>query len=340
MKKVVGFGEILVRLAPSGYLKFVQATSFDVNYTGAEANVCVSLGNFGIPTSFVTKLPRNDISDCAVKKLRMFGVETSDIVWGGDRIGSYYLERGASQRPSKIVYDRKYSAISMASPSDFDWDEILKDAGWLHFTGITAGLGGETARICRDACEAAKRNGLKISCDLNYRKNLWSPEAAQETMTKLVRYCDVLIGNEEDAQIALGMKPEGSDVTGGKLDYNGYSKLAGEISKAFGIPTVAFTLRTSYSASDNGWAGMIYSGGETHFSKEYKIHMVDRVGGGDSFGAGLIYALINDYGPKEAIEFATAASCLKQTMEMDFNLASVEDVCRLITGDGSGRVQR
>ena len=332
----------MVRLAPSGYLKFVQASSFDVNYTGAEANVCVSLGNFGIPVRYVTKLPKNEISDCAVKKLKQFGVETDHIVWGGGRIGTYYLERGASQRPSKIVYDRKYSAISMAKPSDFDWEYIFDGAGWFHFTGINPALGNDTAQISRDACEAAQKKGLTISCDLNYRKNLWSPEEARETMPELVRYCDVLIGNEEDAEIALGMKPGGTDVSTGKLNYDSYAQLAKKVSETFEIPAVAFTLRTSHSASDNGWAGMIFTGGEAYFSKEYEIHLVDRVGGGDSFAAGLIFAMSmsSGYDPQKTVEFATAASCLKQTMEMDFNLANVEDVHRLLDGDGSGRVQR
>ena len=340
MKKVVGFGELMVRLAPSGHLKFVQAVSFDVNYTGSEANVCVSLSNFGIPTSYVTKLPKNDIADCAVKKLHQFGVETSNIVWGGDRMGVYYLERGASQRPSKVVYDRKYSAFSQASPNDFDWDKIFDGAWWFHFTGLNPALGGNMVEISLEACKAAKKAGLTISCDLNYRRNLWSPEAARKIMPDLVRYCDLLIGNEEDVDLTMGMKAGSTDVTGGKLDYDGYTQLAEKIFKEYGIPAIAFTLRTSHSASDNGWSAMLYTGGKVFFPKEYAIHMVDRVGGGDSFAAGLIYAMSGNYDPQEAIEFATAASCLKQTMEMDFNLASVEDVCRLVDGDSSGRVQR
>ncbi|MDR2909572.1 MAG: sugar kinase [Oscillospiraceae bacterium] len=327
-------------MAPRGYLKFIQADGFDINYTGSEANVCVSLCSFGLAADFVTKLPKNDISAACLATMRKFGVGVDKIVYGGDRLGSYYLERGASQRPSKVIYDRKYSSISMAGPADFDWDTIFADAGWFHFTGINPALGGEMARISLDACKAARQSGLTVSCDLNYRKNLWSTEEAREIMPELVRRCDLLIGNEEDAEKCLGLSPEGTDVVAGRLNREGYAKLAATISERFEIPQVAFTLRTSRSASDNNWAGMLYSGGNAYFSKAYDIHMVDRVGGGDSFSAGLIYALVQGYDPQEAIEFAVAASCLKQTMEYDFNLATAEDVRQLMGGDGSGRVQR
>ncbi|GHV44644.1 2-dehydro-3-deoxygluconokinase [Synergistales bacterium] len=340
MGKIIGFGEIMLRLAPKGHLKFVQANEFELNYTGAEANVCVSLSNFGLQSDFVTKLPANDIAACAVKKLHQFGVGTDKIVWGGDRMGSYFLERGASQRPSKVIYDRKYAAISMVNRDEFNWDKIFEDACWFHFTGITPALGPNLPQICEDACIAAKARSIPVSCDLNYRKNLWDTKTAYAVMTKLVKYCDVLIGNEEDAETTLGLKPEGTNVVAGALNYDAYGSLAKKISEEYSISHVAFTLRTSISASVNGWAAMLYHDGTAYFSKDYTIQLVDRVGGGDSFGAGLIYALIKKYSSQDAIEFATAASCLKQTMEMDFNLATVEEVRRLMEGDGSGRVQR
>lgn len=340
MGKIVGFGELMVRLSPHGYLKFLQTDDFNVNYTGAEANVCVSLSRFGLDTEFVTKLPKNDVTDVALCRLRQYSVGVDKIVYGGDRIGVYYLERGASQRPSKVIYDRKYSSLSMASREDFDWDSILEDADWLHFTGITAALSDNMPAICEDACKAAKAKGITVSCDLNYRKNLWTPEKAREVMTNLVHYVDVLLGNEEDAAMTLGIHPDDTDVIGGKLNYKAYGKLAEQINKTYGVKKVAFTLRTSISASDNKWAAMLYTDGKAYFSKEYMIHLVDRVGGGDSFGAGLIYGLYNNYDPQKTIEFAVAASCLKQTMEQDFNLSTVSDVVRLMEGDGSGRVQR
>lgn len=340
MGKIVGFGEIMVRLAPHGYLKLLQADDFNVNYTGAEANICVSLSRFGLETEFVTKLPDNDVTDVALCKLRKYSVGVKKVIYGGDRIGLYYLERGASQRPSKVIYDRKYSSLSMASREDFDWDSILEGADWFHFTGITAALSDNMPEICEDACKVAKAKNITISCDLNYRKNLWSTDKAQKVMQNLVKYVDVLIGNEEDAAMTLGIHPENTDVVGGKLNYEAYGKLAEQISNQFGVKQVAFTLRTSISASDNKWAAMLYSDGKSYFSKEYMIHMVDRVGGGDSFGAGLIYGLYSNYNPQKAIEFAVAASCLKQTMEQDFNLSTVNDVIKLMEGDGSGRVQR
>lgn len=340
MSRVVTFGEIMLRMAPRGYLKLIQADNFDINYTGAEANVSVSLCNFGLESDFVTKLPDNDVSQCAIAMLRKYGVGVDRIVYGGDRIGVYYLERGASQRPSKVVYDRKYSSISMSSREDYDWKRIFEGADWFHFTGITAALGGELPEICADACIAAREAGLKISCDLNYRKNLWSKERARDVMRRLASYCDVVIGNEEDAESTLGIKPEGSDVTGGILDVEAYGAAAREISERYKIPSVAFTLRRSISASDNKWAGLLYSGAEVSVSPDYSIHMVDRVGGGDSFSAGLIYAMLLGMQAQPAINFAVAASCLKQTMEYDFNLASVDDVKLLMDGDGSGRVQR
>ena len=340
MGKIVGFGEIMVRLAPNGYMKILQADDFNVNYTGAEANVCVSLSRFGLETEFVTKLPNNDITDTALCKMRQFSVGVNKIVYGGDRVGLYYLERGASQRPSKVIYDRKYSSLSMASREDFDWDSIFEGADWFHFTGITAALSDNMPAICEDACKAAKKKGITISCDLNYRKKLWSREKAGQVMSKLVSYVDVLIGNEEDAEKMLGIHPANTDIINGKLDYKAYAAMAEEISRTYGVKKVAFTLRTSISASDNKWAAMLYADGQAYYSKEYMIHLIDRVGGGDSFGAGLIYSLYKNYEPQKAIEFAVAASCLKHTIELDFNLSTVDDVTKLMEGDGSGRVQR
>jgi 2-dehydro-3-deoxygluconokinase len=340
MKKVVGFGEVMLRMSPPGYLKLIQSDTFQTNYTGAEANTCVSLSCFGLDTEFVTKLPDNDISQCAVATLKKFGVGTNHITYGGDRLGCYFLEKGASQRPSKIVYDRKYSAISMAERSDFDWERIFENARAFHFSGITAALGKNLSDVCMDACRTAKRHGVRVFCDLNYRKNLWTPEQARETMSALVPFVDVLIGNEEDSEKVLGIKPKNSDVTSGKLDHDDYEDVARQIVERFGCEKVAFTLRTSVSASDNKWAGILYESGRAYFSREYAMHIVDRVGGGDSFSAGLIYSVLNDFDPQKTLDFAVAASCLKHSIEFDFNLSTVEDVESLINGDGSGRVQR
>ncbi|HWQ80515.1 MAG TPA: sugar kinase, partial [Anaerovoracaceae bacterium] len=311
-----------------------------INYTGAEANVAVSLSVMGEKTDFVTKMPDSDISACAIKMLKSYGVGIDNIVTGGDRLGLYYLERGASQRASKIIYDRKYSAISMARRDEFDWKKIFKDAGVFHFTGITAGLGGEMAEICIDACREAKKAGLLVTCDLNYRRALWSKDEARQVMGNLMPYVDVLICNEEDAACVFGMSADGSDIIAGKLNDQGYSELARKIKDVYGVPAVAFTLRTSISASDNDWAGMLFINDQSYFSRKYRIHLVDRVGGGDSFSAAVIYVLNNRFEPQKAIEFAVAASCLKQTIEMDFNLATVEEIERLMEGDGSGRVVR
>lgn len=339
-KKIVTFGELMVRLSPEGYLRFSQAGSFNINYTGAEANVAVSLSVLGEKTDFVTKIPDNDISTSAIKMLRSYGVGVDNIVLGGDRMGLYYLERGASQRASKIVYDRKYSAISLARRDEFNWRRIFEGAKFFHFTGITAGLSAETAAICMDACKEAKNSGLLVTCDLNYRRAIWSQDEARQVMEELMPYIDVLICNEEDAACVFGLKADGSDVIAGKLNDQGYGELARKIRIIYGVPTVAFTLRTSISASDNEWAGMLFINDKSYFSGKYRIHLVDRVGGGDSFSAALIYALHNRFEPQKAIEFAAAASCLKQTIEMDFNLATVDEIERLMAGDGSGRINR
>ena len=340
MGKVVTFGELMLRLAPEGYKRFVQADTFGATYGGGEANVAVALANFGVEAKFVTKLPNHEIGQAAVNSLRKLGVDTSDIVRGGDRVGIYYLEKGASQRPSKVIYDRANSSIALASKNDFNWDKIFDGIEWFHFTGITPALSDNVAEICLEACKKAKEKGITISFDLNYRKNLWSTKKANEVVTKLTPYIDVCIGNEEDADKVFGIKADDTDITGGKLNYDGYKHVAKELADKYGFKMVAITLRESISASDNNWAAMLYDGKEFNFSKKYSIRIVDRVGGGDSFGAGLIYSLLNNYAPSDSVEFAVAASCLKHTIEGDFNLVSVQEVNNLTRGDGSGRVQR
>lgn len=339
MKKVT-FGEIMLRLAPEGYYRFIQADSYGATYGGGEANVAVSLANFGLDAKYVTKLPAHDIGQAAVNSLRRFGVDISGIVRGGDRVGIYYLEKGASQRGSKVIYDRANSAIALARRDDFNWEKLLDGADWFHFTGITPALGGECSEITLDALKAAKKMGLTVSCDLNYRKKLWTRETAKRVMTTLMPYVDVLIANEEDAGDVFGIKAQNTDVTAGALSEVGYKSVAKQLVDAFGFKKVAITLRESISANDNNWSAMLYNGGEYLFSRKYSIHIVDRVGGGDSFGAGLIYGLTTYGDDKKALEFAVGASCLKHTIEGDFNMVTVDEVEKLISGDGSGRVAR
>ena len=340
MKKVVCFGEIMGRLNPEGYLRLTQAQKLEFSFAGGEANVAVSLANFGLPASFVTKLPDNDLGKSAIKTLRAYDVDISDIVWGGERLGLYFVEKGASQRPSKVIYDRKNSSIATADIGDFNWDAIFHNAGWFHFTGITPALGDNVADICMKACECAKKKGLTVSCDLNYRGNLWSGEKAGEVMGGLMPYVDVCIANEEDAEKVFGIKAENSDVENGKLDHSGYVSVAKQLHDRFGFSKIAITLRGSISANDNDWAGMLYMDGKGWFSRSYQIHIVDRVGGGDSFGGALIYALLSGYSPQGAVDFATAASCLKHSIEFDFNQVTIKEVENLVGGYGSGRVQR
>ena len=340
MKRVVTFGEIMLRLAPEGYYRFLQADSYGATYGGGEANVAVSLANFGLDAAFVTKLPKHEIGQAGINSLRRFGVDVDDIVRGGDRVGIYFLEKGASQRPSKVIYDRAGSAIATASVDDFDWDDILEGVDWFHFTGITPALSDNCAQICLAACKAAKSKGIQVSCDLNYRNKLWSKEKAGKVMGELMQYVDVCIANEQDADDVFGIKASNTDVTSGKVDHEGYKDVAKQLADRFGFKKVAITLRGSISANDNDWAAMLYDGNDYYFSKTYRIHIVDRVGGGDSFGAGLIYACLNDYAPQDAIEFAVAASCLKHSVEGDFNMITVDEVKKLAGGDASGRVQR
>ena len=340
MKKIVTFGELMLRLAPEGYLRFVQSEKYQATFGGAEANVAVSLANYGMDVAFVSKLPTHEIGQSAVNSLRKFGVDTSKIVRGGERVGIYYCEKGASQRPSKVIYDRAYSSIAMAKKSDFDWDKIFDGVEWFHFTGITPALSDETAEICLEACKAAKAKNITISCDLNFRKKLWSKEKAGQVMGELCHYIDDCIANEEDAKDVLGIEADNTDIYGGKLNHEGYISVAKKLTDRFNFKGVAITLRESKSASDNDWSGMLYTNGKAVFSKKYSMHIVDRVGGGDSFGGGLIYSLVNGFEPQQAIEFAVAASCLKHSVEGDYNMVSVAEVANLAGGDASGRVQR
>ena len=330
----------MLRLAPENYLRFVQSDRLEATFGGAEANVAVSLANFGVDACFVTKLPTHEIGQSAVNSLRKFGVDTSKIVRGGDRVGIYYCEKGASQRPSKVIYDRKYSSIATASEDDFDWDDVFSGADWFHFTGITPALSDDMAKITLEAVKAAKDNGLTVSCDLNFRKKLWTSEKACAVMSDVLKHVDVCIANEEDAKDVFGIEAENTDINSGKLDEEGYVSVAKQLTDRFGFKAIAITLRESLSASDNNWSGMLYVANRPFFAKKYRMHIVDRVGGGDSFGAGLIYALLSDFGAQDAIEFAVAASCLKHSIEGDYNMVTKDEVLSLARGNASGRVQR
>lgn len=340
--KVLSFGEILLRLAAPGYTKLFQKDCLDSTFCGGEANVAVSLSIFGLESSFLTKLPDNDIGRAAVNSVRYFGVDTSQVVYGDGRMGLYYLEKGASQRPSKVIYDRAYSAIALAKREDFDWNKIFEGVDWFHWTGINPALSDELIEISMDAVKAAKKKGIIVSCDLNYRGKLWTSEKAKSIMTALMPYVDVCIANEEDADKVLGIKPENNSVEAGKLNKAGYEFVAKEICDTYGCKYVAITLRESYNASINGWSAMLYSveKAKAFYSVKYDIQIVDRVGGGDSFTAGIIYGLITEKDEQEAIEFAAAASCLKHTIEGDYNRTTVADIEVLIKNGGSGRVQR
>ena len=342
MSRFVTFGEIMMRLNPEGYNRFVQADRFEASYAGGEANVAVSLANYGLDAAFVTKLPANPLGESARNALRRFGVDTKDVVWGGPRLGIYFVEKGASQRSSKVVYDRAGSSIALAKRGDFDWPKILRGAKWFHFTGITPALGGDMPAICLDALKYCKAHKIRVSCDLNYRGKLWTKAQAGACMAKLVPYVDVLIANEADAGDVFGIAAKGSDVENGRLEKAGYVSVAEQLAERFGCAKVAITLRTSLSAFDNLWAGMLYDAKtkKACFSSEYALHIVDRVGGGDSFGGALIYALATGRKQQAAIDFAVAASALKHSIEQDFNLVSADEVEALAAGNGTGRVQR
>lgn len=340
--KVVSFGEIMLRLSPDGYYKLFQKPELNTSFCGAEANVAVALSNFGDEAEFVTALPDNDIGRAACRELMRYGVKTDNIVYTGDRLGIFFAEKGASQRPSKVIYDRKNSAIASVDPSSVDWEKIFDGADWFHITGITPALSDSLAKISVDAVKAAKKAGLTVSCDINYRSKLWSAQKARPVMTEIMKYVDVCIGNEEDAEIVFGIKAGATDVTKGQLDTDGYKKSLQTVAETFGCKIVAYSQRKSYSASDNGWSGIIYDDEkkQVYTSAQYDIRITDRIGGGDAFASGLIYALHNNISPANAIETAAAAGCLDQTLEGDFCLFGINDVIDLAGGNSSGRVKR
>ena len=346
MPRVITFGEIMLRLSTPGYLRFSQARQFDATFGGGEANVAVSLANYGIDAAFITRLPDNDIARACIKDLRSYGVDTSGIVFGGDRVGIYFLETGAVARPSKVVYDRAGSAIATIQPGMIDWKKVFEGADWFHWTGITPALSQGAADVCLEAIKAANALGVKVSCDLNYRKNLWKyGKTAGEVMPSLVEGCDIILGNEEDADKVFGIKPEGFDVTatGGAIDQGRFRSVGEQLMKRFPrAKKVIITLRGSINANHNTWGGVLWDGARLYESPRYDItHIVDRVGGGDSFMGGLIYGLLSYPGDdQKALNFAVAASCLKHTIFGDYNQVTVVEVENLMKGDASGRVAR
>ncbi len=344
MEKVITFGEVMLRLATPGYERFGQSNQLISTFGGGEANVAVSLANYGIPVSFVTRLPKNDLTNACVRELRGFGVDTQNIIYGGNRMGVYYLETGAVSRGSKVIYDRANSAIAEIEPGMIDWDEVFKDATWFHWTGITPAISKGAADALAEAIAAAKKNNLTISCDLNYRKKLWNwGKTAQEVMPELVKDCDIILGNEEDAEKALNIKPEGVDVTSGEIDNNAYLSVMQQIKTKFpNCKYIITTLRGSVNANHNTWSGVLYDGRKMYEAPQYQItHIVDRVGGGDSFMGGLIYGLITwQEEIQKALNFAVAASCLKHTVYGDYNRVTIDEVEKLMQGDASGRVSR
>jgi 2-dehydro-3-deoxygluconokinase len=340
MAKIITMGEVMLRLSTPGNNRFVQSDSFDINYGGGEANVAVSLSNFGHDAFFVSKVPAHEIGQAAVNSLRKFGVHTDCLARGGDRLGIYYLETGSSLRPSKVIYDRAHSSICEANPEDFDFEKIFAGADWFHWSGITPAISDKAAECVMQACKAAKKAGVTVSCDLNFRKKLWTPEKAQSIMRPLMQYVDVCIGNEEDAEMCLGFKPS-SDVESGKTEADGYKSIFTKMQQEFGFQYVISTLRESFSASNNGWKALIYNGKEFYLSRRYEITpIVDRVGGGDSFSAGIIHGLVSKMSQGDALEFAVAASALKHTIPGDVNMVSIQEVESLAAGNTSGRVQR
>lgn len=330
MKKIVCFGEIMMRLNPLNKERFIQADNFAISYSGAEANVCASLANYFEDSSqiyFVSKVPANELGKSSIKTLRSQNINTEYVVQGGQRLGLYFLEEGASQRPSKVIYDRKNSSFAESSVTDYNWDIIFEDCTWFHFSGITPALSDNLAEICKMACKKAKEKNIKISCDLNYRKKLWTTEKANSVMSELFEFVDVCIANEEDVQNVFGL--QGS-----------YEELAAQLIEKFSCKLVAFTLRESFSADKNIWSSLLFSKTESFKSEKYEIQIVDRVGAGDSFSGALIYALLNDYSNQNSLEFATAASCLKHSIHGDFNQVTVDEVLSLMKGNSNGRIQR
>ncbi len=339
-KKYVGFGELLLHLNTPGYQRIVQARQFEAYYTGAETNVAVSLANFGVDCTIVSKVPANNLGQACINFIRQFGIHTDSILRGGSRLGVFYTETGASQRASDLIYDRAGSAFTEIQPGEIDWNSLFQGKDWFHFSGTAPALAPQMPQVMQEACTLAKQNRVMVSCDLNYRKKLWSPEQAQAVMAPLMGSVDVLICNEEDAQKSLGIKLDQVDVTTGSLNPERYKTLARQLKEAFGFKYIAFTLRESLSATFNNWSAMLYDGDDFYISKKYEMFIVDRVGGGDSFSGGLIYGLLAGFDAQKIIEFASASSCLKHAVPGDFNHVSVAEVERLISGDASGRIQR
>ena len=342
MKRVVTFGEIMLRLSPPGFERFLQSPVLGATFGGGEANVAVSVAQFGLDSEYITRLPAHAIGEAAIRALRMEGVGTSRILRGGSRIGVYYAEAGASQRASTVIYDRARSSIAEMEPDAIDWPAVLDGAAWFHTTGITPALGAKCAESTSRALQAAKAKGVRVSVDLNYRKKLWTEKQAQEVMGPLMKHVDLVIANEEDLQSVLGVHVPGTDVTSGQLNFDGFRTAAQQVTRDFGPPDVAVTLRESVSASDNGWSALYWEGATAtmHRSQRYDVRLVDRIGGGDSFAGGLIYGLVTGRSPLDSLRFAVAASALKQSIPGDFNRVSVEEVDKLVSGDASGRVQR
>ncbi len=339
-KKAVFFGELLMRLGTQRFERFVQARQFEIGYTGAEANAAVSLSNYGLQTYVVSAVPDTEIGQACINYIRQYGVNTDFVIRGGKRLGTFYLETGASQRPSKVIYDRAGSSITELKPGRIDWNSVFEGKHWFHWSGTAPALSDSMSETVREACKAAKKKGLTVSCDLNYRRKLWSPEKAKAIMSELMQYVDVLIGNEEDSALVLGTAPKNVDVAKGILDVERYKEVAGQMHDKFGFKYVATTLRESLSASENGWSAMLSDGKQCYVSKSYRILIVDRVGGGDSFSGGLIYGLLMGMDCQQTVEFAAAASCLKHSIHGDFNHVSRDEVMSLVKGDASGRVQR
>ena len=335
MMKVVTFGELLLRLSPEGHQRFVQAESFDAVYGGGEANTAVSLAQFGCDAHFISKLPDHEIGQAALNSLRRYGVNVSGVIRGGNRVGIYFLEKGAAQRPSKVIYDRAGSSIAEAKAGEFDWEKILSGADWFHITGITPALGDELAKASLEAVKTAKKLGVKVSCDINFRRKLWDAKTAGKVMDEICRYVDIYIGGRDQAEELFGIPTNARD----DGDYEAYKAVAEKLKERFGFEKVAITLRTTLSSDDNRWAALLYDGEKHCYSREYTSHIVDRVGGGDSFAAGLIYALGEGMDTQAAVDFAAAASCLKLSIEGDCNIVSAQEVMQLVNS-GSAQVQR
>ncbi|GAB4460804.1 MAG: hypothetical protein OHK0029_25280 [Armatimonadaceae bacterium] len=338
---MVTFGEVMLRLAPPGYLRLLQTDSLEMTFGGAEVNVAVALAQFGIPSTFITRLPNNAVAQRCINEIRGLGVDTTRILRGGERMGVYYVEKGAAQRASTVLYDRAHSAIAEINPAELDWDGIFVDAKAFHLTGITPALSEKCTQAALNAVIKAQERGVLVSCDLNYRKKLWDRQRAEQVMGEIMPFVDICIANEEDAETVFGIKAEGSDLTGGVIDHSRYEDVAKKLKARFAnLKGIAITLRESYSASRNGWSGMYYTENKAYYSRRYDIDIVDRVGGGDSFAAGLLYGILTGKDVEDIVEFAAAASCLKHSIQGDYNLVSLSEVEALVAGDASGRVRR